>query len=46
LLKTDIRNRLEATLTSSENIVKISEFYPKEQVEYIRDLMLSRVEVD
>ena len=40
LLKTDIGQILKQNLLDKGNISKLSEFYPKQQVESVRDLML------
>ena len=41
LLKTDFGMRLLATFNTPKNTEDLSRFYPKQQVEFVRDLMLS-----
>jgi hypothetical protein len=43
LLKTDIAETLEKTLNNLTNVARLSQFYPQEQVEFVRDLMLQRI---
>jgi len=42
LLKTEIGSMLNNALRSQQNLESVSEFYPKEQVEFVRDLMLGK----
>lgn len=42
--KTDIKSRLYNTLKNPSNIVQLSQFYDKEKVKFVRDLMLSSLE--
>ncbi|MFA7707818.1 MAG: hypothetical protein WCX73_02625 [Candidatus Pacearchaeota archaeon] len=45
LLKTDIGIKLDFALKNKKNLEELSEFYPKQQVEYVRDLMLGNLKV-
>jgi hypothetical protein len=45
LLKTDIGNELRNTLKDNQNLEALSEFYPKQQVEFVRDLMLGNQQI-